>query len=178
MFILDGHSSHITLEVVHEARSAGLDLLTLPSHTSHALQPLDVAVFKPFKQYFSEYRDYWTSRHLNEKTSRETLAHWVSLALRKALSSSNIMKGFERTGKTPLNRNAVVDMLKPSEAFENANSDSMQQSREVETHESTGRASIPGCEDSLQERTIVMGEGMGRTSVRGARRGHESMGGA
>ena len=55
LLILDGHNSHATLEVIEEARSAGLDILTLPSHTSHARQPWDVAVFKPFKQYFREY---------------------------------------------------------------------------------------------------------------------------
>jgi hypothetical protein len=58
LLILDGHNSHISLDVVHEAKSVGLDLVTLPSHTSHALQPLDVCVFKPFKQYFREYRDF------------------------------------------------------------------------------------------------------------------------
>jgi hypothetical protein len=49
LLVLDGHNSHITLDVVHEAKRAGLDLITLPSHTSHALQPLDVCIFKPFK---------------------------------------------------------------------------------------------------------------------------------
>ena len=57
LLILDGHGSHVTLEVVLEAQRAGLDLLTLPSHTSHALQPLDLSVFKPFKTYFRKYRD-------------------------------------------------------------------------------------------------------------------------
>jgi hypothetical protein len=52
LLILDGHNSHVTLEVVQEAKSVGLDLLTLPSHTSYALQPLDVVVFRPFKQHF------------------------------------------------------------------------------------------------------------------------------
>jgi hypothetical protein len=42
--ILDGHISHVSVEVVQEARRVGLDLLTFPSHTSHALQPLDVSV--------------------------------------------------------------------------------------------------------------------------------------
>jgi hypothetical protein len=37
LLVLDGHISHVTFEVVREARAAGLDLLTLPSHTSHAL---------------------------------------------------------------------------------------------------------------------------------------------
>ena len=92
LLILDGHNSHITLDVVREASAAGLDLLTIPAHTSHALQPLDVSVFKPFKQYFREYRDFWSSRNLNEQATKDTLAQWVSLALRKALSASNIKK--------------------------------------------------------------------------------------
>ena len=37
LFILDGHNSHVTLEVVQKARAIGLDLLSLPSHMSHAL---------------------------------------------------------------------------------------------------------------------------------------------
>jgi hypothetical protein len=53
-----GHDSHATIEVVVEAKRVGLHLLTLPSHTSHALQPLDVSAFKPFKQHFQEYRDF------------------------------------------------------------------------------------------------------------------------
>ena len=58
VFILDGHNSHIILEVVHKAEFARLDLITLSSHTFHALQPLDVRVFNPFKQHFRSYCDY------------------------------------------------------------------------------------------------------------------------
>jgi hypothetical protein len=46
---LDGHGSHVTLEVIEQIKEFGLDTITLPSHTFHALQPLDVACFKPFK---------------------------------------------------------------------------------------------------------------------------------
>jgi hypothetical protein len=74
LLILDGHISHVSVEVVQEARRVRLDLLTLPSYTSHALQPLDVSVFKPFKQFFHQYRDYWMSRNLNQPTSKDTLA--------------------------------------------------------------------------------------------------------
>jgi hypothetical protein len=118
LFILDGHNSHVTLEVVREARRAGLDLLTLPSHTSHALQPLDVTVFKPFKTHFREYRNFWTSRNMHQKASKETLAQWVSLGLRKALSVHNITKGFQTTGIFSLNRKAVDSKLMPSINFE------------------------------------------------------------
>jgi hypothetical protein len=74
LLILDGHISYISVEVVHEARRARLDLLTPPSHTSHALQPLDVNVFKPFKQFFRQYMNFWMSRNLNEPASKDTLA--------------------------------------------------------------------------------------------------------
>jgi hypothetical protein len=117
LFILDGHISHVSVEVVQEARRAGLDILTLPSHTSHTLQPLDVSVLKPFKQYFRQYRDYWMFRNLNEAASKDTLAQWVSLSLKKALTEGNIKNGFVTTGIWPLNEHAVDTMLAPSEAF-------------------------------------------------------------
>ena len=53
LLILDGHNSHITLEVVRMAMESRLDIISLPSHTSHALQPLDVTCFAPFKTSFS-----------------------------------------------------------------------------------------------------------------------------
>lgn len=98
LLVLDRHISQVFLEVVVEAKNAGVDLVTLPSYTSHALQPLDICVFKPFKQYFKEYYDYWTSRNLDQAASKETLAHWVALALRRALSRNNLEKDFISTG--------------------------------------------------------------------------------
>jgi hypothetical protein len=35
----------------------GLNMITLPSHTSHAFQPLDVSCFQPFKIAFKKERD-------------------------------------------------------------------------------------------------------------------------
>lgn len=118
LLILDGHNSHVTLEVARLAKTVGLDLITLPFHTSHALQPLDVSVFKPFKQFFREYRDYWMSRNLEQPASKEILAQWVSLALRKALSVSNIQAGFRGAGIFPLNRDAPSIHIAPSEIYQ------------------------------------------------------------
>lgn len=49
LLVLDGHGSHVGLEAMEQAKTMGLDIITLPSHTSHALQPLNVSCFKPFK---------------------------------------------------------------------------------------------------------------------------------
>jgi hypothetical protein len=84
LLILDGHGSHDTTDVVKTARSMGLDFLTLLSHTSYAMYPLDVSCFKPFKQAFRLGRDVWTLRNKSAGASKEVLANWVSVALEKA----------------------------------------------------------------------------------------------
>lgn len=52
LLVLDGHGSHITIDVIYYARLNGIHLQCLPSHTSHVLQPLDVGEFEPFSLRF------------------------------------------------------------------------------------------------------------------------------
>ena len=47
LVILDRYKVHITLEVLTKTKRNGIQMVTLPSHTSHGLQPLDVSYFKP-----------------------------------------------------------------------------------------------------------------------------------
>ena len=53
LLLTDGHKS-ITLEVVDTCRENEIILFCLPPHTTHALQPPDVAVFKSLKDNFSK----------------------------------------------------------------------------------------------------------------------------
>ena len=52
LFILDGASSHINEESLQYAKAHDINILLLPSHTTHLLQVADVAVFRPFKAYW------------------------------------------------------------------------------------------------------------------------------
>jgi hypothetical protein len=110
LLILDGYNSHVMLDVVLEAKRVGLDFLTLPSYTLHVLQPLDITVFKPFKQHFRDYRNFWTSRNLNQ-------LQWMALALRKALSESNIKNGFAATRIFSINKHVVDKYLSLSKTY-------------------------------------------------------------
>ena len=49
LLIQDGHSSHVSIELIEMARANNVVLLCLPPHTSHILQPLDVGVVEAFK---------------------------------------------------------------------------------------------------------------------------------
>ena len=56
-------------------------------------------------------------QNVNQPANKETLAQWVSLLLRKALSESNIKSGFRGAGIYPINHHAVDEYLTPSKTY-------------------------------------------------------------
>ena len=54
LLIYDGHSTHVDERVVTLAAEHDITILKLPAHTSHLLQPLDLAVFKSFKSIWDK----------------------------------------------------------------------------------------------------------------------------
>ncbi|KAH9314182.1 hypothetical protein KI387_022809 [Taxus chinensis] len=118
LLIFDGHGSHVALGTIQEARNLGIDLLTLPAHTSHKLQPLDVSVFSPFKNYFKTVRSRWMARNPGLEIRRTELAKLGSQAFQLAVTPENIKAGFRRIGIWPLDQNALSNDMRPSEAFD------------------------------------------------------------
>jgi hypothetical protein len=54
LLVLDGHGSHSSLNCLDYCRDNGIEMLCLPPHTTHVLQPLDRTVFKPIKTYYHQ----------------------------------------------------------------------------------------------------------------------------
>ena len=50
VLFVDWHTSHVSIELIRMARDRGVVLFCLPSHTTHVLQPLNVAVYEPLKK--------------------------------------------------------------------------------------------------------------------------------
>jgi hypothetical protein len=51
LLLLDKHSAHLSLEAITFCHEHSIHLITLPSHSSHIMQPLDKCFFKPLKLY-------------------------------------------------------------------------------------------------------------------------------
>ncbi|XP_030758031.1 uncharacterized protein LOC115883762 [Sitophilus oryzae] len=103
LLILDGHSSHKSIEAINLARNSGITMLTLPPHTSNKLQTLDVSVFAPFKTYLAKEMDHWLTNHPGCRSTEYDMAPMIKNALCKAFTPINIIKGFEKTGIYPYN---------------------------------------------------------------------------
>jgi hypothetical protein len=87
-----------------------IDLLILPPHCSHLLQPLDVGVFGPLKKYHA----YETDRLLRAGINRFQRSEWVTLyqTIRlKALSVENIRSGWRGAGLVPFSERRVLSQL-------------------------------------------------------------------
>jgi hypothetical protein len=92
-------------------------MIILPSCTFHALQPLDVDCFKPFKFAFRKERDITMVRKNYTKPNKITLARWVDKILNLAFTRQNIMLGFKGTGIWPLNPRAMDSKTSPSTLY-------------------------------------------------------------
>jgi len=94
LLIMDGHGFHVTIQALEQVVKVGVDMVTLLAHTSHALQPLDVTYFKPFKTTFRKERDSTMVKNNYLESNKATLATWVDKVLQQSLKKENIKSGF------------------------------------------------------------------------------------
>ncbi|GFR85799.1 tigger transposable element-derived protein [Elysia marginata] len=107
LLILDNHDTHICLSAVDTARSHGVELLTIPPHTSHRVQPLDRSVYGPFKTAYNRAMDGWLRSNPGKTVTIYHIPALVNQAQMTAITPANITHltaGFQATGIHPFNR--------------------------------------------------------------------------
>ncbi|XP_045773169.1 MFS-type transporter clz9-like [Maniola jurtina] len=110
LLLLDGHSTHCnSVKMLQFANDNDIIMLSMPSHTSHYLQPLDVAVFKSLKTYFYESCRLWMKQHPGRRLTRHQFGSLLNQAWGKSATSDNATSGFRATGVFPLNPGAIPD---------------------------------------------------------------------
>lgn len=110
LLILDGHVSHTqSIDVLMRAREAGVILLSLPPHTTHRLQPLDVTFFKPLSTYYNQAVDTWMRAHPGLGVAEHRVCRFFATAYGKAASIATAVNGFQTTGIWPVDRHVIHD---------------------------------------------------------------------
>ena len=112
LIICDGHGSHISAKFVAHCMHYKIEVVLLPPHSSHLLQPLDIAVFGPLKtQLCNEQR-----RYVRAGVARLQKWEWADCYLkarRKAITDHNIKSGWRASGCHPIFPAKVLDKLPP-----------------------------------------------------------------
>ena len=110
MLIMDGHGSHTkNLDVIKKARENNVILISLPSHCTHKLQPLDIAFFKSMNTYYDQEVQAWLRRHAGRVVTELQVAEIFSAAYGKAATVQNACNGFRKAGIVPFRRDLFTD---------------------------------------------------------------------
>lgn len=109
LLILDNHSSHISHGSYVFCKENEIHMLSLPPHTSHKMQPLDVTFYGPLKSAYHRECDLYMTNHPYEKITHDVLASIFNKAYMKVASMDKAVKGFETTGIFPLNPDIFTD---------------------------------------------------------------------
>ncbi|CAH2097797.1 unnamed protein product [Euphydryas editha] len=115
LLIYDGHSTHVGLNIIEEARKENVTILKLPPHSSHVLQPLDIAVMKSFKDRWDPLLVEWQRLHVGSVLPKSELARLIGKVWAE-IDTQVLRNGFRKAGIFPTNRKEInedkFDMLK------------------------------------------------------------------
>ncbi|KAL2087969.1 hypothetical protein ACEWY4_016797 [Coilia grayii] len=107
LIFMDQHEAHVGTGVVDFCRANQIEVVCLPSHTTHVLQPLDVSVYDPLKAAFTDMARCLGLVRGNLTIGKRTFTPVLKVALEQACNPHNIRSGFRKTGLFPLDRKAV-----------------------------------------------------------------------
>ena len=106
ILFVDGHKTHITLQLSVNCEEVGIILYLLPPNTTHLLQPADVGPFKPLKHYWRKEVRQQQQNYPDNDLKRRNVAPLLKNTLAQ-ITRASIINGFKRTGLCPLNVEAV-----------------------------------------------------------------------
>ncbi|XP_063216845.1 uncharacterized protein LOC134527825 [Bacillus rossius redtenbacheri] len=109
LVLLDNHDSHTSLDLVVFCRENGIVLLTFPPHCTHRIQPLDIAVFGPFKSRCKTAFNSWMASNPGKPITIYNIGYLSEKPFIESFSQNNICAGFEKSGIFPLNRDVFTD---------------------------------------------------------------------
>jgi hypothetical protein len=102
LLIVDGHGSHETDDFLYSCFKHRIFIVFLPSHASHVLQPLDVAVFSSLKTAYrsrlSTYINITNSAPINKLVFLQCYHHARTISF----TQKNILSGWRATGLWPI----------------------------------------------------------------------------
>ena len=102
---MDNHTSHLSAELIDFAKSESIELLCLPAHSTHLLQPLDVGFYHLFKTNVSSMATALGYTGLRT-IPRHKFPKLLHLALNK-IPGSSISAAFSTVGIYPINSSKV-----------------------------------------------------------------------
>lgn len=110
LLLFDGYESHTFYDFLSFCDKKKIILFSLLPHTTHFLQPLDIAVIQPMKHWHSRGVDDVTRTGCTDFNRMEFLNN-LSRVRKNAFKEATIKKGWRTASLIPINALAIVCQL-------------------------------------------------------------------
>ena len=97
LLLLDGHTSHISIEFIKFCEQMKIIALCLPPHSTHLLQPLDVGVFSPLNKAYKKLVSAKSQYGAMNVTKVEFL-NYIQKVKKQAMMIMNVMNEWREAG--------------------------------------------------------------------------------
>ena len=95
--------THVSIDLVKEAKKEDITIVMYPSHVTDQLQPLDVTCFGPLKHKWESLLNEWVVEW-GSKLTKANFLNLLSKVWHKGLRPSNVVSGLRTTGIFPVDR--------------------------------------------------------------------------
>jgi hypothetical protein len=110
MLVIDGHESHVSAEFDRFCKDHNIITISMPPHSSHLLQPLDVGCFSPLKRAYGRQIEVLMKSHINHVTKDNFFIAFKD-AFYTVFTEYNVKAGFRGAGLVPHDPDMVISKL-------------------------------------------------------------------
>ena len=103
VLFVDGHYSHVSVDLIKTARTLGIHIFCLPPNTTHILQPLDVGVFGPVKQCWRTILKRYKLKTRAANISKQSFPELIAELYELSFTAEHLKGGFRAAGLVPFN---------------------------------------------------------------------------
>lgn len=131
LLIIDGHGSHVNITFLDWCDAHRIIVAVFPSHSTHRLQPLDVSLFGPLSQaYSNQLIDFFAATQgLVGISKREFWANFLP-AFKASFTEANIESAWKSTGLLPWDPEVVYKQVRRKAEASSAREDPREGPRE------------------------------------------------
>jgi hypothetical protein len=116
ILILDGHGSHISIDFLWHCKQNNVQLVFLPPHSSHVLQPLDLSCFSIAKSKYRGKIAELAALDDSAPVKKKRFVYCYNLARTEALSGRVIRAGWKASGIFPWNPEKAIQSSQVAQA--------------------------------------------------------------
>lgn len=111
LLVLDNHESHISLGVYELFREYNLQVLSLPPHVSHKMQPLDLTIFSSLKMAYNKECELYMVNNPGKRITQYEVGELFTKAYNKTANINKAVNGFRAAGIYPIDPNKFNDII-------------------------------------------------------------------